>query len=57
MSNKEVINMLSALEEFFYYKRRHPGELEAFQQILYQMHTEAKTLLVQWHNVTGETID
>lgn len=53
MSNQEVFNMLSELESFFLYKCRNAQELEPFQRILNQMHEEAKTMLMQWHNITG----
>ncbi len=51
--NQDVFNTLSDLEEFFYYKARTPEELAPFQTILFQMHQEVKTLVCQWHNLTG----
>lgn len=53
MSNQEVFNMLSELEEFFYYKMQNPEELGPFWKNLAEMHEEAKTMLCQWHNLTG----
>lgn len=55
MTNQEAFDMLSTLEEFFRYKAWHPEELQPFQSILMQMHTETDTLLRQWHNLTGCT--
>ena len=51
--NQEVFNMLSELEEFFYYKMQNPEELSPFWSILSEMHTSTKTLLIQWSNLTG----
>lgn len=51
--NQEIFNTLSELEEFFLYKARNPEELEPFAGILHEMHTAAKTLVCQWHNLTG----
>ena len=53
MSNQEVFDMLSELEQFLFYKSRNPEELDFFQLSLCEMHREAKTLLCQWHNLTG----
>ena len=53
MNNQEIFNMLSDLEEFFYYKMQNPEELGAFWPQLAEMHSEAKTMLCQWHNLTG----
>jgi hypothetical protein len=51
MSEQEVFNSLSELEEFFYYRLQNPGGLP--WNILAQLHNEIKTALVQWHNLTG----
>lgn len=51
--NQAIFNMLSELEQALFYKSRNPEELAAFQTVLYQMHDEAKTLLILWHNLTG----
>ena len=51
--NQAIFNMLSELEQALFYRSRNPEELQAFQTILYQMHSEVKTLLIQWHNLTG----
>lgn len=53
MSDQQVFNMLSELEEFFYYKMCNPEELGAHWSSLVEMHQEVKTLLCQWHNLTG----
>lgn len=53
MSNQDVFNMLSELEEFFFYKLHNPEELRPFWSNLAEMHQEAKTMLAQWHNLTG----
>ena len=53
MNAQEVMNALSEIEQFFFYKKKNPQELEYFQTELTQMHEEAKTLLCQWHNLTG----
>ena len=55
MDNQEVFNMLAELESFFYYKLQNPEELGPFWSILNEMHTEADTMLRQWHNLTGCT--
>lgn len=57
MNNKEVLNLLSKLEEFFLYKRRNAQELMPYYRILNELHNEAKTMLIQWANITGEKID
>ena len=51
--NQAIFNMLSELEQALFYKSRNPEELKAFQLVLLKMHDEAKTLLIQWHNLTG----
>lgn len=53
MNNQEIFNTLSELEQALFYKARNPEELQSFQGILIQMHGEVKTLLIQWHNLTG----
>jgi hypothetical protein len=53
MNNQEIFNTLSELEQALFYKKLNPEELQPFQSILYQMHSEVKTLLIQWHNLTG----
>jgi hypothetical protein len=53
MNNQEIFNTLSELEQALFYKKLNPEELQPFQTILYQMHSEVKTLLIQWHNLTG----
>lgn len=53
MNNQEIFNTLSELEQALFYKKLNPEELQAFQGILIQMHGEVKTLLCQWHNLTG----
>lgn len=53
MTNQEVFDRLSELEEFFYCKLQNPEEMMPFWSILAQMHQDAKTMLVQWHNLTG----
>ena len=57
MTNQEVFDALSNLEEFFRYKSWHPAELEPFYWILFEMHRSADTMLRQWHNLTGCTND
>ena len=53
MNNQEIFNALAELEQALFYKSRNPEELAAFQPILLQMHREARTMLCQWHNLTG----
>lgn len=53
MTDQEVFNMLSELEEFFYYKLQNPDGMPWI--ILAQMHEEVKTAVCQWHNLTGCT--
>lgn len=58
MSNKEVINKLSELEEFFFYTVSNtPEELKPFWRVLVEMHTNCRVMTAQWHNITGEMID
>ena len=51
MSEQEVFNTLSELEEYFFYRMQNPGGLPF--SVLTEMHEEAKTMLHQWHNLTG----
>ena len=51
--NQEVFDKLSELEEFFFNKSRNPEDLQYFQTILFEMHRSMKTLVCQWHNLTG----
>ena len=53
MNNQEALEKLADIEEFLYYKMQNPEELAQHWRILAQMHDEAKTLLCQWHNLTG----
>ena len=53
MNNQEIFNALSELEQALFYKMHYPDDLQAFQALLIQMHGEVKTLLIQWHNLTG----
>lgn len=54
--SQEVLEKLSELEEFFFYKKKNPEELEPFSRILFEMHTSVKTLLCQWATLTGQKI-
>ena len=51
--NQEVFNMLSELEEYFYYKLQNPEELSRFWGTLAEMYEDTKTMLLQWHKMTG----
>lgn len=51
MSEQEVFNTLSKLEEYFFYRMQNPGGLPF--SVLTELHEEAKTMLHQWHNLTG----
>jgi len=51
MTGQEVFNMLSALEEYFYYRMHNPDGIPF--HIVNQMHDEVNTALIQWHNFTG----
>ena len=57
MNAQEVLNRLSELEEYFFYKKNDPRELEQSKEELKQMHKNIKSLLNQWHNLTGCTIE
>ena len=57
MNAQEVLNRLSGLEEYFFYKKNDPRELEQSKEELEQMHKNIKSLLNQWHNLTGCTIE
>ena len=57
MSNKEALETLSKLEEFFFYKMQNPEELGPFWSILADYHSKTKEMLIGWHNITGEVID
>lgn len=52
-SRQDAFNAMAALEEYLLYTARKPEELEPFAGILHEMHTAAKTLVCQWHNLTG----
>jgi len=56
MDNQQVMEMLSEIEEYFFYRKNNPEELQAFWSILVEMHEAAKTLVCQWHNLTGCSI-
>ena len=55
MDNQKVFDMLSELEEDLYYKMQNPEELAPFWTTLAGMHMYLKTMLCQWHNITGCT--
>ena len=57
MNAKDVLNRLSELEEYFFYKKNDPRELEQSKEELKQMHKNIKSLLNQWHNLTGCTFE
>ena len=57
MNAQEVLNRLSELEEYFFYKKNDPRELEQSKEEIEQMHKNIKSLLNQWHNLTGCTIE
>ena len=57
MNNQDVLNTLSDIEEFFFYKKNNPQDLEAFQSDLAQMYSEVKELLLKWHMMTGCKIE
>ena len=44
--NQEIFNMLSELEEFFYYKLQNPEELSRFWGTLAEMYEDTKTMLI-----------
>lgn len=56
MNAQEVLYRLSELEEYFFYKKNDPRELEQSKEELEQMYKNIKLLLNQWHNLTGCTI-
>lgn len=51
MSNQEVFNMLSELEEYFYYRMNNPDGLP-FPDMT-EMHKKADEMLRTWHELTG----
>lgn len=51
MTEQEVFNSLSKLEEYFFYRLQNPEGLD--WSVLGQLHGEIKTALIQWHNLTG----
>jgi len=51
MSEQEVFNMLSELEEYFYYRLHNPDGIPWTSAN--EMHEEIKTLLCQWSTWTG----
>ena len=57
MNAQEALNRLSELEEYFFYKKNDPRELEQSKEELEQMHMNIKSLLNQWHNLTGYTFE
>lgn len=52
-SRQDAFNAMAALEEYLLYVSRKPEDLEPFSRILHEMHDAAKTLVCQWHNLTG----
>ena len=57
MNNQEVMNALSDIEEFFFYKKNNPMELSSCEADLKQMHADIKALLEKWHKITGLRIE
>ena len=49
MTNQKVFNMLSELEEYFYYKR------DCLNPTLDEIHDRIKKCLLDWHEYTGCT--
>lgn len=51
MTNKEIFNQLSELEEAIYYRMNNPEGLPF--SVLLGVYQEINTALCQWHNITG----
>lgn len=51
MSNQEVFNMLSELEDYFYYRMNNPDGLP-FDDLT-NLHNKADEMLRDWHSLTG----
>ena len=52
MSEQEVFNSLSNLEEyFFYYQHKNPRDLPF--STLVMLHENIKSVLKEWHKITG----
>lgn len=55
MNNRDVLNMLSELEEFFYYLKQNPEGLNYSD--VEKIHDSINKSLVDWHRLTGLTIE
>lgn len=55
MDNRKALNTLSELEEFFYYLKQNPEGLNYSD--VEKIHNAINTALIEWHRLTGLTID
>ncbi len=55
MNNQDVLNMLSELEEYFYYLKQNPEGLNYSD--VEKIHDAINKSLVDWHRLTGLTIE
>ena len=51
MSEQEVFNKLSELEEYFYYRLQNPKGLPF--DALARLHDEINAAMLKWHELTG----
>ena len=53
MSEQEVFNSLSELEQYFFYRQLLKDPAGDEWKALDKIHSEIKSALVQWHELTG----
>lgn len=51
MTEQEVFNTLSELEEYLFYRMQNPDGLDYWT--LAEMHNKARVMLKRWHDMTG----
>ena len=51
MTEQEVFNTLSELEEYLYYRMQNPNGLDYWT--LTELYNKARVMLERWHDMTG----
>ena len=57
MTNREALDKLQELEQFFFYKWCNADSFKDFRPELHQIHADIKTALAMWWKLTGTTIE
>ena len=57
MDYQEALENLSALEEFFFYRKSDPGSNAEFSQEMKELHKEIRSALERFHKLTGLTLN